>query len=383
MTGTHGPSTPALRLAPLLVVALVLSPSPIPGETPTTTFTAPEKAAIEKCLAKMPVKVQVAVALVRGDAVRFLGAERTADGTRPIENRSTVFQIGSITKVFTATLLAQQVTAGALRLDDPVAARLPFRLKTSGRDGVEMTLRQLASHTSGIAHHQPPGLTMHAWLHFHPSEPWRDYDRPRFENYLKNDLALASTPGTAYSYSNVGMSLLGLVLSERTGKPYEVMLQEGIFRPLRMSSSTTNLALVRGRVVPGLKVNGKPFPNQDMAALAPCGGIYTSAEDMARFVRVQIERADPAIVLSQNPVFTIGEGERVALGWHVYDWVQGWRTLNHNGAIGGYTAAVNVDAVNRCGVVVLSNVMNVDEFGEAVRALGRALLKQQEPPAAD
>jgi CubicO group peptidase (beta-lactamase class C family) len=171
------------------------------------------------------------------------------------------------------------------------------------------------------------------------------------------------------------------VLSLQTGKPYETMLQEGIFRPLDMASSTTDLARVHDRVVPGLKVNGKPFPNQDMAALAPCGGLYTSAEDFARFARVQIDRTDPAIVLTQKPVFTMSEGEHVALGWHVYDWVSGWRTLNHNGGIGGYTSTVNIDPANRCATIVLSNVMNEGDHGEAVRILGRALLKQVEPTA--
>jgi CubicO group peptidase (beta-lactamase class C family) len=364
----------------LLLVAL-LWPALAAGQAAPALPTAGERGAMDICLARMPVKVQVAVALVQGNAERFLGAERTAEGVRLIDNRSAVFQIGSITKVFTATLFAQQVTAGTLGLEDTVASRLPFRLHVSSRGGVEMTLVQLASHTSGIAHHQPPGLNRHALLHFHPNEPWRDYDRARFEVYLRDDLKLASTPGSEYRYSNIGMSLLGLVLSLRTGKPYEAMLQEGIFRPLGMKSSTSDPALVRDRVVPGLKVNGSAFPNQEMAALAPSGGIYTSTEDLVRFARAQIDRTDAAIVLSRKPVFTIRDGEEVALGWHLYDWVQGWRTLNHNGAIGGYTATVNIDPANRCAAIVLSNVMNEGEYGEAVRVLGRTLLKQVEPTA--
>lgn len=341
-----------------------------------------ERVAIESCLAMMPPKVQVAIALVLGDEVRFLGAERTDKGMRFVENRAAVFQIGSISKVFTATLLAQQVKRGALRLDDAVAGHLPFKLKVSGREGVEMTLGQLGSHTSGIAHHQPPGMNRHAFLRFHLSEPLRDYDRARFEGYLTRDLALASTPGTRYLYSNIGMSLVGLVASIHAGKPYETLLQEEIFGPLGLSSSSTDLARVRDRVVPGLKVNGKSYPNQDFGMLAPAGGIYTSAEDLARFARVQIERLDPAIVLSQQVVFTISEGEYVALGWHLYDWQQGWRTLNHNGGIGGYTSTMNVDPDNRCASIVLSNVMNLGDHGEAVRALGRALLRLLESAAA-
>ena len=352
--------------------AQALPPVPAPAD----------RAAVEACLRRMPAGVQLAVALVHGDAVRFLGAERTADGVARIDNRSAVFQIGSMTKVFTATLLAQAVTAGTLRLDDAVAGLVPFRLAASGRGGVEMTLVQLASHTAGVAHHQPPGLGRHALLHLHPNEPWRDYDRARFQRYLEEDLELVSTPGTAYLYSNIGMSLLGLVLAERTGRPYEAMLQDGICRPLGMTGTTTDLAAVRDRVVPGLKTGGTRFPNQFMAALTPAGGIYSSAEDLARLARTEIAATDPAIALSQRPVFTIAEGERVALGWHVYDWAQGWRTLNHNGGIGGYTSSLYVDTANQCAAAVLSNVMNEGEFGEAVRALARTLLQQLEAPVA-
>ncbi len=348
------------------------------GGEPPAAPSAAERAAIEKCLRAAPATAQVAIALVHGDATRFLGAERAATGLRFLDNRRAVFQIGSMTKIFTATLFAQQVVKGALGLNDTVASRVPFPLHASGRDGAAMTLAQLASHTSGIAHHQPPGLMVHAFIHGHSDEPWKDYDRGRFESYLRDDLELASTPGTRYLYSNLGMSLLGLVLTLRTGQSYEAMLDAGIFEPLGMHSSSTDLAKVRERVVPGLKANGKVFPNQDMGALAAAGGVYSSAEDLAAFARAQFAPADPATALTQKPVFTIEEGYHVALGWHLVDWVQGWRWLNHNGGIGGYTSTLNVDPTNRCAALVLVNVMNDDEPGERVRALGRELLKQLE-----
>jgi len=339
------------------------------------TISRAEREAVETCLTRMPAGVQVAVALVRDDGVRFLGAERTGAGTRPVENRAAVFQIGSITKVFTATLLAQEVVNGRLSLDDPAAGQVGIRLRATGRDGAEMTLGHLASHTSGIAHHQPPWLGPRAWLGLHPNEPWKGYDRGRFERYLARELKLRSTPGTEYHYSNIGMSLLGLALSETTGKPYETLLQEGVFGPLGMRSSTTDPDRVRDRVAVGRKVSGAPFPNQDMGALTPSGGIFTSAEDLARFAAAVLAGTDAALELTRRPVFTIADGEQVGLGWHLYTWREGWRILNHNGGIGGYTSTLNVDLENRRAVIVLANVMNKGEHGEAVRALGRTLLR--------
>jgi CubicO group peptidase (beta-lactamase class C family) len=347
-----------------------------PAKSPLVTSpTTDERALVETCLQSLPFKAQLAIALVQGKNVRYLGAEKTMEGIRFIDNRQGVFQIGSITKVFTATLFAQQVVKGNLGLEDPVQKHLPFRLKVSGRDGVEMTLKQLASHTSGIKHHQPPGFGFHAFFH---SEPWKDFDQTRFESYLKNDLVLASKPGTAYLYTNLGMSLLGKILCLRTGRSYETMLQQDLFGPLNMGLSTTDVAKVKHRVVVGLDRKGKPMVNQDMNALAPCGGIYTCTEDLATFAQAQFEPADPAIVLSHKPIFTIEEGYHVALGWHRVDYAQGWRWINHNGGIGGYTASLNVDPKNRFAALVLCNVTNDDVPGEAVRKLCRELMKWME-----
>ncbi len=365
------------RLVCLVLVCTLAVPWAAPARAQRTSIiTAEERSLIEKQLLPLPSKVQVAVALVRGDSVRYLGAERTPTGIRYLDNRASVFEIGSITKIFTATLLAQQVEKGALSLGTPVRELVPFPLKMSGRDGVDLTLKQLANHTSGMCH-QPPGLNAHAFFHFHLREPFKDYDRARFENYLQREMALAFTPGTRYSYSNMGMSLVGYVLSVRGGKSYETLLQERIFGPLGMRSSTTELAKVRDRVVIGVEKEAKPAPYWDMNALAPAGGIKTSAEDFARFVRAQFA-PDRAIALTQQPTFKIEDDYYVALGWHVIDRKNGERWLNHGGGMAGYTAIVNVNLRKRCGTVVLSNLGNAHKLAENVSQIGRDLLKSLE-----
>lgn len=326
-------------------------------------------------LRAFPPGVQVSVALLDHGSTRFLGAERTPEGLRRVDNRTGLFEIGSITKVFTATLLAQEVVSGGLKLEDPVQSRVPFKLKASGRDGVPMTLRQLASHTSGIAHHQAPGLNRHAFFHGHTDDPFRCFDQAHFETYLREDLELAFTPGTQYRYTNLGMSLLGKILCLHSGKTYEALLQERIFAPLGMASSTTDLSKWRDRVVPGLRDKGKPAPNTSMNALAPCGGILTCAEDLARFAQAQFAPASPAIGLTQQAVFTIEPGFPVGLGWHLVDRPDGARWINHNGGMEGYTASITLNPAKRLAAIVLCNYRNDDEHGEQIRALCRDLLK--------
>jgi CubicO group peptidase (beta-lactamase class C family) len=330
------------------------------------------RALIEKHLLPLPTRVQVAIALVEGDSVRFLGAERVPAGIRYLENQGAVFEIGSISKSFTATLLAQQVQRGTLRLEDPVQKLVPFKLRSSSRGGVALTLKHLASHTSGLCH-QPPGLNFHAWIHLHPAEPFRDYDGARFEHYLRDQMEFEFTPGEKYQYSNMGMSLVGYVLALRTGRSYEGLLRESLFVPLGMKSSSTELARVRDRVVLGIEKEGVPAPNWDMHALAPAGGIKTSAFDFAQFVKAQFT-ADPAIAMTQQPVFKIEDGYYVGLGWHMLDRKSGERWLNHGGGMAGYTAIVNVNLRKKRGVLVLSNLGNAHALAENISRLGRELL---------
>jgi CubicO group peptidase (beta-lactamase class C family) len=161
--------------------------------------------------------------------------------------------------------------------------------------------------------HQPPGLNLHALLHLHSREPFKDYDQARYQHYLQQQMTLSFTPGTRYQYSNMGMSLVGYILSLRARKSYEALLQENIFGPLGMNSSSTDFSKVRSRVVVGVEKEGVAAPNWDMNALAPAGGIKTCAEDFARFVRAQFV-PDPAIALTQRPVFKIEDNYWVGMG---------------------------------------------------------------------
>jgi len=346
------------------------------GAPQATLPSAEERAIIEKQLLPLPTRVQVAVAVVTDGGVRFLGAARTKDGVRYIENRTALFEIGSISKVFTATLLAQQVQRGTLALDTPVRTLVPFALHESARDGVEVTLRHLATHTSGMCH-QPPGLNRHALFHGHSSEPFKDYDQARFEAFLKDDMELAFTPGTKYSYSNMGMSLVGYILALKLGKSYEEILQADLLVPLGMTSTTTRRSKVAGRVIGGIEKEGVDAPSWDMGALAPCGGVLACTEDFAKLIQAQFG-TDPAIALTQKSAFPIEEGYSVGLGWHIVERKNGERWLNHGGGMAGYTAIVNVNVKRRCGVVVLSNLGNAHKLAENVSQIGRDLLKAVE-----
>jgi CubicO group peptidase (beta-lactamase class C family) len=316
---------------------------------------------IEKYLSPLPDQVQLAIALIQNDKTRFIGAERSRDGVTYLDNRQTVFEIGSISKVFAATMLAQTVEQGDLTLETPVQALLPIKLKQSQRDGVEISLKHLANHTSGIAHHQPPGLSLYAILRGRPWVPFHFFTQDRFEKYLQHGLRLADTPGTKYFYSNLGMSLAGFALAAHNGQSYDEMIQTQVFQPLGMDLSAMEVAAVREYILPGWRKAGKRAPNWDFQAMSPAGGVKTCVEDFAKFVVLQFSD-NPAIKRTQRPSFQINEDNAVGLGWHLTTRPSGERWLNHGGGTLGYTANVLVDVEKKSAVVAFSNLNNINNW---------------------
>ena len=330
-------------------------------------------AMIEPYLLSLPEKVQMAMVLIQNGKKRFIGAERTRDGVTYLDNRQAVFEIGSISKVFAATLLAQAVTHGCLSLETPVQTLLPFRLKQSGRDGIEISLKQLVSHTSGIAHHQPPWLSVNAILRGRPWLPFQYYTQDRFEKYLQRGLKLAATPGTRYFYSNLGMSLAGYALATYSGEPYDELIKAKIFQPFGMHHSSMQAADLKAQIVPGLRKAGRRAPNWDFQALSPAGGVKTCVDDFAKFVVAQFSE-DPAIKLTQEPTFHINQVNAVGLGWHITTRPGGERWLNHGGGTLGYTANVLVDLEKKSAVIALSNLNNINNWAQKLFDLTRDLL---------
>ncbi len=330
---------------------------------------------IETYLRQLPDTVQLSIALIHGDTTYFLGAVRTSDGVRYCDNRKAVFEIGSITKFLTATLLAYAVETGTLQLDIPIQKYVPFKLNQSRRGNIDVTLRHLANHTSGMCH-QPPHHFWSSLLRGHPREPFRDYSKACLEYYLRHQMSLAFIPGKKYRYSNMGMSLAGYILSLQANEDYEDLLQSRLFKPLGMDLSTTMVAKVREHVIPGLERARVSAPNWDMYALSPAGGIKTCAEDFTKFIRLQFS-SEPAITMTQAPTFKIKgkyDNVYVGLGWHIIKRVGQEPLLFGSGGMLGYTAHIRVNVVKKYASFVLSNLGNYHKWQRRINDLDRELL---------
>ena len=369
----------------------------------------------------------VGVIASESDCVMFGGKVSAEHAAPPDEN--TLFEIGSITKVFTTTLLAEMHVAGELNLNDRVNRYLPpeGRLVCRGGDGV--TLLHLATHTSGLPR-LPPNLT---WTKLTTDNPYADYSAEDLYAGLAK-CRLKARPGARTRYSNLGSGLLGHVLARVGGADYERLLIDRVLQPLVMHDTTIRLSEEQQkRMAPG-HAEGKPVRHWDFRVLAGAGALHSTLPDMLRFLRANIDPtstplraaidlthqlqtqfrwkwyrdfgcmgpitfaglaglfswqsfglplwsriaipiAVPGAMLTFWMTGVIGGIEDMAVGWHfdrlVYAGASAdeW-ALWHNGATAGFASYLAFSKRNRVGIVLLAN------SDHAPDAIGRALLME-------
>jgi CubicO group peptidase (beta-lactamase class C family) len=285
---------------------------------------------------------------------------------------STIFEIGSVTKTFTTSLLADMVARGEVRLDEPVAELLPNSVTVPSWEGRPITLLDLATHTSGLPRN-PTNL--------HPSnpeDPWADYTVSDLYQFLSN-YKLMRAPGSAFEYSNVGMGLLGHALALRGGKSYEALLEERILRPLGMGDTRITLsAAQQARLAQGHENDGRAVANWHLPTLAGAGALRSDATDLFRYLSANLGTSGGALVpvLAQtHPVRApIDDTLAVALGWMVNRKRRDRPLWWHDGETGGFRSFVAFDPAGKRAVVVLTNETN------SVNDIGFRLLEGPPPP---
>jgi CubicO group peptidase (beta-lactamase class C family) len=266
-----------------------------------------------------------------------------------VPDGDTLYEIGSVSKVFTGLLLADAVSRDQVKLDAPLSTLLPASVKAPQRDGKEITLEHLATHTSGLPR-IPTDMAADA------DDPYADYDAKRLYAFL-DGLTPATVPGSQYAYSNLGAGLLGQLLADRAKLTYAELLRERITKPLKMTDTVIELDASRQARLAPPHADGRPAHNWAFGALAGCGAIRSTASDMLKLVAAH---ADPGSTPLADAVALASTRRRdventkwgMALGWH---YAADNVTLWHNGQTAGYAAAVFVSPMHKKGVVVLAN----------------------------
>ncbi len=330
------------------------------------TWALPDDAVIAAILAERSTRrarsPEIVAAVIDRAGSRVVAHGRRSARAGPVDGK-TVFEIGSITKVFTSLLLADMVERGEVGLDDAADDYLPAGVGLPARGGRRITLTDLATHTSGLPR-QSPAFEPHSM-----ETPFAGCTAERVYGELAG-CPLERDIGSGYQYSNLGVAVLGLGLARRAGGDYESVVHERICRPLGLSETLFALpAALRGRVAFGHDREGKRTSNWDLAGYNPAGGLKSTVSDLLIFLAAVLghfEHPLAAAMASQRRVRlpTGAPSMEVALGWHVAKH-EGDETVWHNGGTGGYRAFVGLDFAAGRGAVVLTN-MSTERGGDDI-----------------
>jgi D-alanyl-D-alanine-carboxypeptidase/D-alanyl-D-alanine-endopeptidase len=353
---------PAFRVHTATIATLVatLGLHPLAAQT---TF--PPDSAIRSVLAERvagggPTGIVVGLLDASG-ARRVIAYGTPGEGVRAPLDGSTVFEIGSITKVFTTAILADMVRKGDVGLDDPVAMYLPADVTVPSREGKPITLGDLATQSSGLPR-MPDNFTP-----ADPTNPYADYSVAELYAFLSG-YTLPRLPGERYEYSNLGMGLLGHALALKAGVSYETLVAERVLGPLGMHDTHITLTpALRARLATGHDQGGAPAANWDIPTLAGAGALRSTANDMLAFAAANLDTAGPlgaALQTAHEPrVRTDDPALRVGLAWHILK-TPATAIVWHNGGTGGYHAFLGLDPAQHTAVVVLSNsTRSIDDIG--------------------
>ena len=283
------------------------------------------------------------------------GDPRTLDG-------DAIFEIGSVTKIFTSLALADMAARRDVALDDPAARYLPETAKLPERNGKAITLLHLSTHTSGLPR-LPANLKPK-----NPRNPYADYTVDDLYRFLST-YSLARDPGAEFEYSNLGGGLLGHVLALRDGTDYETLVRSRITQPLGMPDTAITLSSsMKQRMATGHTTMLAPAALWDLPTLAGAGALRSSANDLLTFLEAFLGYHQTPLapaVKDMLAVRRLAGHAKIGLGWLICA-ANGQEIVWHNGGTGGFRSFLGFDPNRRVGVVVLANAFTlagVDDIG--------------------
>jgi CubicO group peptidase (beta-lactamase class C family) len=307
----------------------------------------------------------LSIGVLKDGNISTYGYGETVKGKGNLPDANTIFEIGSITKTFTSVILAYYVNEGKLKLTDPITKYLPDSVAANPNlKGI--TLLTLSNHTSGLERIPDnfPAIT-------DPLNPYKLYNKKLLFAYLKT-CKLNGQPGGQYAYSNLAVGLLGTILMQVTGKIYDQLVADVICKPLKMESTAQHLTpSLQARTALVYNAEGNVTPSWDFDALAPCGALHSTVNDLLAYVKANMNLPDDKLgkALELTHQLTFKKDAKLGLAWHIIT-VNGVEYIFHNGGTFGSSSFLAFNRDRNLAVVVLSNC------GETVDMVGINILKK-------
>ena len=279
----------------------IFQPLPVPGTDEIREI-------LVKRIDQQKQAVGIVVGVIEPNGRRVVAYGNLANGDPRTLDGDTIFEIGSVTKVFTSLLLADMVNRKEVALDDPAAKYLPENVRMPERSGKSITLLDLSTHSSGLPP-LPSNLKPKD-----PRNPYADYSVDDLYQFLSG-YTLPRDPGSEFEYSNLGAGLLGHLLARRAGTDYESLIRTRITQPLGMPDTGITLSSsMKQRMATGHNAMLAPVANWDLPTLAGAGALRSSANDMLTFLEAFLGYKESPLAPAMKAMLEVrrpaGQGKR-------------------------------------------------------------------------
>jgi CubicO group peptidase (beta-lactamase class C family) len=308
---------------------------------------------IDQYLLTLPAKAEVAIAIISNGKDYYQGYKMEAGVSKPLDNRLHIFEIGSITKTFTGTLLMKEVVKGRLDLEQSVVKEL-YPENEQNQKVKDVQIRHLLTHTSGLVD-VPQGF-LFPYLRgaiFAPRNPHKFMKWKHYDKYLKKG-DLHSQPGEEWDYNNGAFGLLGELVAKVNNTTWEDLLRDSLLIPLGMGNTfATSENAPQDLLVPGYDRKGRPAPYWDMDFINPAGSMKSCTADLVKWAKIFLNAQEGSAFdrMKESHEITISSkrGKMGNVWWHNEG------MMYHGGATGAFRAILVMDDVNKNAVIVLIN----------------------------
>ncbi|MDQ0593215.1 D-alanyl-D-alanine-carboxypeptidase/D-alanyl-D-alanine-endopeptidase [Chryseobacterium ginsenosidimutans] len=311
-----------------------------------------------------PARVGISIGIFKDGKSYFYNYGTTELGKSELPTSKSVYEIASITKTFTGTLLAHALVDGKIKPDDDIRKYLDGNYPNLEFEKHSITVAHLTNHSSGLPQFLPdqsetfkkPMDSVALIL----SDFYKNYSKKKFYEDL-HQAKLAFVPGTDYKYSNVATQIAGDILEKVYHKSYEDLLSEYITKPLNMSR--TIVGTDSSKLLTCYNEKGKVMPRNITTIMAPTGGILSTTEDLVKYMQYHLNEKDKYVKASHTPTVK-GEGDQIGLYWRLNNYDDGTKTIYHTGGTFGFSSVLQIYPSKNMGIVVLSNESDAESQGK-------------------
>ncbi|MDR3022398.1 serine hydrolase domain-containing protein [Chryseobacterium sp.] len=353
-------------LLPLFFVPFVLNAQTKNIATDNHLTTELDKMVQKEALTYMqnPARVGLSIGVFKDGKSYFYNYGTTEIGIPELPTSKSVYEIASISKTFTGTLLAHALEDGKIKMDDDIRKYLDGNFPNLEFEKHPVTIGNLTNHSSGL----PQFLPDQSETFKKPMDSvamaladfYKNYSKKKFYEDL-HQAKIGFLPGTDYKYSNVGTQIAGDILEKVYHKSYEDLLSEYITKPLKMNQTIvgTNSAQLLTRY----NEKGKVMPRNFTTIMAPAGGILSTTGDLVKYIQYHLDENNTYVKRSHTPLVK-NEGDAIGLYWRLHTNEDGTQTVFHTGGTFGFSSVLQVRPSKNMGVVILSNESDGESQGK-------------------